>query len=390
MNVRRPPQGRYRKVPDGHVLPVYREGMFSRLLEPGEAPNRFRGEIPGLLIDISPKFYKLIFMDLSTQDHQLLSVTLTIEYGFDPRKLPRDAIVDEIARPDKERQHIVFAQIQRVLRDLVSQYSAEVLEANPSAGSLERSIYLRIYRPLLKKGIALGGQESINVLEVQRPPTIETGAASQPPQQAQTPAQDAGEPEPEPVGFHAPPPSPAGGATFERRSNDEAPDETETDIPSEPEPSGRALPGGRRIHEAQDAKTRAEEPQAEEEEEVLTETRPDIPFEPGSSVLPPLPEEPRERAAPPRPDVVSDERRSRPIPVDRLRPRPVNAETQPANEQAEATADDSSGEPASRDTDQRQVEIVEEEAREKEPPVGRPDVLQNERRRRPIPPDRLR
>lgn len=328
MNPQRPPQGKYRKVPDGYVRPVFRNGLFNRLLEPGEAPNRFRGDVPGRLIDVSPKLYKLIFLDLHTVDRQTLDITLTIEYAFDPTKLSRDAIVDEILRSDKDRQHMVFVTVQRVLRALVSQYDAKTLEMNPSAGNLERSIYLRIYKTLRNKGITLEGQQSVNVLEARS--SVSTGTVAD--DEREPAPEEQASPPPEESTFHAPPPTP----------------ETVRQQETGPESESNTSP--------------MEQPT------------------PPPAVLP---EEPVERTDPERPDVLQVGRRVREVPdfKSRLEGAPEQNEMTGEGKKEEKETEEEASETGSDESeDAEQNDIVGNGL------PSRPDVLQSGRRIREVPP----
>ncbi len=154
------------RVPDGYMLPVFRNGIYSHLIDPGKRVSRIPGLQFGDMINIKPRFYRLHFPKVFARAGEPLDVTMSIEYAFNPRPLHRDTAAEEIARSDKEREKIVHEIVRRAVVATVARYDAVEFRRHPLSQGLGRDVYMNVRKQLMVRGIVMKSSEAISTQEV--------------------------------------------------------------------------------------------------------------------------------------------------------------------------------------------------------------------------------
>lgn len=164
----------YHFVPEGNVLPVYRNEMFHRFLEPGYHYCSGWNERYDRLISTDPRLLSFREVEARSCDRISVTVDINLSYNFDPRRCRSQRVQSRMAG-------VMPGQIKHMLQVLISEAVCVVSGQYPEAwlvtGSnwpkLAREIRLRVQRTLIPYGILLTGSKSIIIARVVPPREID-------------------------------------------------------------------------------------------------------------------------------------------------------------------------------------------------------------------------
>lgn len=161
-------------VPEGAILPVFRNEMFHRFLEPGYHRCSGWNERFDRLISTDPQLHSVYDVEARSCDQISVRVDINLAYSFDPRRC-------QSRRMQSRMASTTHGQIKRMLEILVAeavrarsgQYTEAWLATGSNRPKLAREIRLQVQKDLIPFGILFAGSKSIIITRVVPPREID-------------------------------------------------------------------------------------------------------------------------------------------------------------------------------------------------------------------------
>lgn len=144
----------FRFCPDGHLIPIFRKGLFNRIQSSGEFWLRPQ-ETAGNLIFIGNRVANLTFDQVTTRDGIDFKVSLVVKYKFDPRQADTAIRPSIIKITNNTINEIVSYPTEQIVRHLILQYDAHTIYETQTRSDMTLTIQRYIDSELRRLGIAI-------------------------------------------------------------------------------------------------------------------------------------------------------------------------------------------------------------------------------------------
>jgi regulator of protease activity HflC (stomatin/prohibitin superfamily) len=162
-------------VPDNHVAPVLRAGLYTRVGGPGHF-----FVLPGLEavkdpVSTAMKGDTHTFSELRTQDGIPLTIKLTVRYRFDPRSLDPNVarmLLTSKVGAGAAISSLLADTIEQQLRHLMATYDVEDVWHSHVRDALERKLQRGVAAQMKRVGVTLRDQSPIIVKDITTQPEL--------------------------------------------------------------------------------------------------------------------------------------------------------------------------------------------------------------------------
>lgn len=163
----------YEFLPQGYVLPIFRDGQFYRLVSPGRYSLDGWSEEAGQPISINVRILNARVNDVSSSDGVPFTVELEVPFVFDPRRCAPQSLAGLVQCGDAEIKSLVGYQVADATRTAWGDYSAVELQGG-GRRRLLRELIVRWARAKLEPhGIAFLDEMPITIRKVAPPSWFE-------------------------------------------------------------------------------------------------------------------------------------------------------------------------------------------------------------------------